>query len=343
MIVNLPSCSVNEDVFIHIVNAFKNGLIIVQDVSEYASFDKYQCVYYDGQDYIVCQLRKIAICCSKMQSKIIDMGRLWRQFIVRRNINQSEEFKMDITPITAKAMIMKELYKKGLSKKDIALRLHMYEAEYNPRFIQMHKLNVDSDIFDNECVIYKFNDCIYYDINKAHMDALKEIFPELTDYFSKLIESIKHDIMYKAVANYFVGLLAYKTAEQRAKHLPGKYEKTYNWIVQRTTKLLLKRIGEDTNKIVYANTDGVIIQKPSVYHQSSSKVGEFKVAYTGTVYTYHTKGGWILQCGNDIKSNIKKSMRKDIDLSKGKCIEVIDRNNNKYKVVDNIDVIEVKL
>ena len=84
--------------------------------------------------------------------------------------------------------------------------------------------------------------CVKYDINGAHADAICEMFPKAKpDLVALYIKSKKY-------INLFVGMLKHKG-----------YIGAYWYIVDRTTRILLKAIDYVGGTLIYANTDGFCV------------------------------------------------------------------------------------
>lgn len=168
-------------------------------------------------------------------------------------------------------------------------------------------------------LIYKIKDCVKYDINGAHCDALCEIFPKCRNAFNRLYEKRKKpgNEWIKAMFNYSVGYL-------NSAKLKEKYGNVYYWIVNRTTEILEKAIKDIDGEVIYANTDGVCIQHAKNKLKPSNELGKFKLEYKGDVYFIRTDHYMLYQFGKDKKGSCRIEVRNDIDLSKGIVV--------KYKV-----------
>ena len=173
----------------------------------------------------------------------------------------------------------------------------------------LHKLLPEKYLTGN---IYKFTDCVYYDINGAHRDALIELFPKAKK------ELLKLD---KAYINIAVGELCNED-----------HRGVYNWIVNRTREYIDEIIKVADGEIIYANTDGVIIHHPANYLATSKEIGAFKSEIIGdTIYGYFCEGDdkttqytiyqYIDKNGKTVlKGNARYLIRngiKGMDLSKG--------------------------
>lgn len=160
--------------------------------------------------------------------------------------------------------------------------------------------------------VLKLPFCVKYDINGAHTDALKEMFPKCAKDFDNIYRKRYKNIYYKNLPNYFVGML---------KHYG--YEDAYWYIVDRTTKILCNAIDKVGGILVYANTDGFCVQYPTDTLATSQELGDFKAEYTGTVYYFNNtkQSPYVLyQFGKELKGTCITAVRQDIDLSKGQVV-----------------------
>lgn len=86
-------------------------------------------------------------------------------------------------------------------------------------------------------------------------------------------------------------------------------------------------------RVVYGNTDGIILKNPTKKPEHSSALGGFKLEYEGTVYTYSGENYWIFQYEKDgeleITGSLPLKLRKHIDLSKGQVVS-FDRVRKEY-------------
>lgn len=192
-------------------------------------------------------------------------------------------------------------------------------------------------------VINEIHNCIYYDINNAHLDALVEIFPksakELIGLRERINELKKSGDKYGALKikyfiNIYVGGLGKKTILDDKTITYAPHRGSYEWVVNRTRNKLQEIIDRVKGTIIYANTDGVIIRSPYQLLKTSDKLGECKQelgddivyafvyfpskelrqqGYT-SYYCYqylNTKGEF------ETKGNIANEMRKYLNLKEG--------------------------
>ena len=328
----LKTIDVNDEIFYKLLKMHKHCVEIVDNIHDYFyGYKDKATIYYNGKDTFVCQEYRLAVLCN------ITKYTGWKQVIVRINCNQSADIKEAITGARAKAYMMKIL-KKYYTKEEIDKRLNMFQAEYDPDLKQQH---YNGDQLPSGKIL-KFTNTYKFDINGAHLDALCEIFPKAKDDFVRMYNKRHEKPVFKEYPNRFVGCLAQKTDEMRKKHIPGKYELTYNWIVQRTTEKLLLALNEVGGNQLYINTDGLVINNPESIICTSANLGEFKLEHCGNTYFYRDKNYCIFQFGEDLtKKDVLKGsslteVRKYIDLSKGKVVHYDRIHENGTYVARNI-------
>lgn len=300
--------------------------------------------YYEDRDIIYYNGRDEFICCEYIvnnYTNLIPYPTTWKQIRVVRGLNMKSEAQVSITGTKAKAYIHKMLLK-NYTKEEIDQRLRMFEADYDENLKQMHYYY---PAFDRSSII-KLTDTYKLDINGAHLDALCEIFPKSKNDFLNMYKKRKTNPVFKQYPNLYVGMLAKKTKEMRQAGIPGEYEKTYNWIVQRTTKMLTKVMDEVEGLPVYINTDGFIVQHPKTLVTTSKNLGDFKLEFSGDTYVYSDKNYIIYQMNSADKvekvGTCFTAVRDDIDLAKGQVVHydtaIIKNNEGKilYREPQNI-------
>ena len=328
----LKTVDINDEIFYKLLKMHKHCVKIVDNIHDYFyGYKDKTNIYYNGKDTFVCQEYRLAVLCN------ITKYTGWKQVIVRINCNQKAEIKETITGGRAKAYMMKIL-KKYYTAEEIDKRLNMFHAEYDPDLKQQH---YNGDLLPSGKIL-KFTNTYKFDINGAHLDALCEIFPKAKDDFVRMYNKRHKNPVFKEYPNRFVGCLAQKTDEMRKEHKMGKYELTYNWIVQRTTEKLLLALNEVGGKQLYINTDGLVINDPESIICTSANLGEFKLEHCGNTYFYRDKNYCIFQFGEDLaKKDVLKGsslteVRKYIDLSKGKVVHYDRIHENGTYIAKNI-------
>lgn len=319
----LKSFNLNTDIFDTIINKFGNIVVYVDNIHDYyyGSTNKRMVYVSKDKQYLVC--RQIVL--YYVMGYSLEGVELWKQVRIRRVLDNGHDIEHNVSGTYAYNYMMK-LLKKFYTREEIDQCLLSHVADVDNTLKQQHyEIPVRLD------AIYKFDDCIEYDINGAHCDAICEIFPKAKNDINKLYKLRKQKPVYKQIFNYFVGMLG------SLKKNKGKYRGTYLWIVHRTTKMLEKRISAVGGRIIYLNTDGVVLQHPKNLIADSRELGDFKIEYRGPIYIARTKNSCIKQIGDTLKGNVPTVCRKDIDLANGKMVEYDNKNDvllgGSYKVV----------
>jgi len=318
----LKTVKLRKEEFILILKTFSLFTKKVNDLNKYKKgYNSKNVIYYNEE----------ALICSESHLKFLnliedDYYTDWKQVIVNCNNEETEYKKVqaDITGTVAQAVILKGL-KKYYKEDEIVSILETYNTEYNFNKKQLHLLP------DSYQEVKCFKNCIGYDINGAHNDALVEMFPKAKNYFTKLFNERKVKPNNKKFINYFVGCLVYK------------YRGAYNWIVQRTTAKLLEGITTVDGTVEYANTDGFIVKNNKYTLNTSTKLGEFKIEMEGNLYTYIDDNYWCIQYIKDgklvTKGSILNEVRSRINLPEGKVIHY-KKVKNEFGIYTAKDVVE---
>lgn len=313
---------VNEDIFSKILEIFKSYIEPTDKIEAYwHGYAQKNIIYYNNNDILIIRETLLATIANFSKEDAEECER-WRQVIVRK-VPTDITYKVDIDGNRAWNYIIK-LLSNYYTAQEIDEQLNSFTAEYDANKIQYH--------FTRNSLgrIRKFNNCVKYDINGAHHDALIEIFPRAKKALSELFTKRKEKPVYKAYVNYFVGNL-----------VNHGYRLTYNWIVQRTTKLLLDAINYVGGQLIYANTDGFLSCDVSNKLEHSTKLGKFKLEYEGVAYIYQDKNYWCYQT-DEICGNIRYTVRDKIDLSIGKVVHyktsrTIDEHGIYIEKINNIE------
>ena len=297
----LKSLEVNESIFFKILDMFKANVIKTDDLRPYlCGYKNKNIIYYNDKDQLICREMLLDFILNK------DLGSTyWKQVRLIKSTNTVFEIENSINGTHAWNYIIK-LLKKYYTWEEINNLLKKYTAEYDENLKQYHFYwpVVDTksvQVIDNT---YKF------DINGAHLDALCEIFPKAKNDFVKMYQKRKKNPSMKKYPNFFVGMLAHKE----------EYRTTYNWIVQRTTKMLKKAMKETGGMLVYANTDGFVVKDPTNIMTTNKNLGDFKLEFNGITYIYTDKNYILYQFDDELKGSCLEEVRKDIDLATGKIV-----------------------
>lgn len=238
----------------------------------------------------------------------------WQQFILMDGGNDMEEIIVTPWPQQANKYVNTILHKK-YTDLEIEQILNEHIVKEQDKVKPLHSILTNSEAYDYD-TLYEISNVVYYDINKAHRDALIEMFPKCEKYFR---DKKTMDQWGKDCINIYVGDLC--------NH---GHRETYNWIVKRTRNILTATIKKCNGVVVYANTDGVIIRNPETRIETSNEVGAFSnEMHSDKVYFYyHLKEENIPQYylyqyidKHDkmvIKGTLKKEYRDNIDLAQGK-------------------------
>lgn len=318
----LKECNISKQDFNMILASFAMYTRYTTDLKPYKHGYSPKNVIYYTEEYLICTESHLSYL-GLLEGDYVD----WKQVICRldNELKKGTVAQGDMCGTHATAIVMKQL-RKDYTEDEIKERLGMFEADYDYAQKQYHILNMSDGL-------RKYSNCIGYDINGAHNDALRVIFPKSAHYFEKLYEERKVKPNNKKIANYFVGNLKHKG-----------FEKTYNWIVQRTTSSLLKAIDETDGLVIYANTDGFITQNNAKFIDDSKILGEFKIEMQGDLYTYRDKNYWCIQYIDSkgkvvLKGNVMNEVRDKINLFEGKVVHY-DKIRNEFKQYEAINITE---
>lgn len=316
----LKVINTNEEVFNNILETMASRIITVYDISLYfCGYKDKKRIFYDGKDTLIIQEYLFAEFANLPLSAVVSS---WKQIVVRKS-KTTDAWEDSITGPRAYFYIMKIL-KKHYTESEIKTILNSYTDTKTEEDKQVH-ITVEKQDY-----IQCYENCIKYDINGAHQDALVEMFPKAIKELKEIYDKRKVKSIYKQYMNLAVGQM---------KRLG--YEGAYWWIVHRTSKMLKEAINkvcpddiEKDCKIIYANTDGFIVSNPDKLLEASKELGKFKLEAQGPVYVYTHSGdkdttsyivyqyevekdGFI---ETETKGNIRLAVRNKIDLKNGKAV-----------------------
>lgn len=310
----LLSCyNVSEEVFNYILYYYKPDIEIC-DLQEYINgYKPKNKIKYNGKDTLICKEYIL----TQWLSECLE----WKQVIIRKVEDADKPVEKSISGTEAWRYMYNEVFKKEYTDEEINTILKAHEEE-------------ESDIYHynptrwmDENTIHEIDNCEYYDINSAYCDALCELFPKCKDVLNKMYKARKEKPVNKDYFNFFCGNLCRKG-----------YRKTFNWITHRTKNKLIEKMDYTGGNILYANTDGFIVHNPKNKLKTSKALGDFKNAYSGTIYFYMENNYWVMQYGDETKGSALNEVRKYINLSKGDVVHYkckIHPTLN-YKYADNI-------
>lgn len=297
----LKTYEVQADIFDKILYDLSTHTEYVEDLRPYSyGYQNRNTIYYN-KDYLICKECVLDYYCD-----CIPDSTSWKQVKLRRVLNANAIVQETITGNYAWNFMIRLLHK-YYSDDEIYFILNQHTAEYDKGLAQFH---YDIPLEVGELV--KCDNCFKYDVNGAHCDAIVQMFPRAHDEFLGMYNKRKEKgkEIYKQLFNFFVGELC-----------PKGFRTTYNWIVQRTTKKLFEAIDTTGGSLIYANTDGFVVQTPSTELEHSTKLFEFKEEYKGDVYIYRSKNYLLYQFGDEKKGSCRCSVRPDIDLRIGQVVE----------------------
>lgn len=330
----LKVIEVNDEVFYKILEAYECKVEIKKDLYPYYNgyYNDKDTIYFNGENEFICKEYIVNYYCDKIAGCTS-----WKQIRVQKNINMQTAYVDSLTGSRAKAYVNKIL-KRFYTEKEIDERLRMFEADYNADLKQMqyrYKLEMGQ--------LIKISNTYKFDVNGAHLDALCEIFPKAHKPLHSMYERRKKNPIFKKYPNLYVGMLAQKSKDMRKNHVQGKYEKTYNWIVQRTTKKLLEAMEYLGGQLIYANTDGLLVKSPNHLLKTSKELGDFKLEYSGDTYVYRDKNYLLYQTGDNMFGSCFTEVRKMIDLRKGDVVHYDIETTEKYRKPVNIEKENVRI
>lgn len=307
--ITLKKYDVNEIVFENILSTFKEHIKVVPTIDPYrGGYRNSLDIYYDGKEYLV--MRECELQYSIGDGFSSDCT-YWKQVVVRKT-RQNDKIQAGVDGLHAWNYVNRIL-DKYYTKSEIEECLNTHTAEYDYDKAQVH-YNIEV-----KSMLMIFDDCYKYDINGAHNDALCEIFPKAREEFEWLFKHRKDNPHYKSYVNYYVGFLCKRN-----------HRLTYNWIVQRTTKILNDAIEYTEGRLIYANTDGFIVHRPKHLIQHSDELGKFKEEYKGQVRFYKDKNWFAYEIDTD---NEDKRVTGNIRLSARRCINLKDKIIVHYDLV----------
>ena len=296
---NLKCINLREDIINQILYDYEAKTIKIKKLEDKSYYnDRKKVIYIEDTKEIICSGYILNRRCDTDFSG-------WQQIKCTPALNTDKVVQATVDGPRAWNYIMKILSTQ-YTKNEIESILTSYQvkSDYEKQF-HYTLPNVSQNV-------RKLMLCVKYDINGAHTDALCEMFPKCKQNFVHMYHRRHKNEVYKCYPNYFVGMLQH-----------NGYSGAYWWIVNRTTKQLIKAINYVGGKLIYANTDGFCVQYPERQLKTSDKLGEFKEEYKGTVYFYQNNKQspyFLYQFGNELKGNCMTEIRQDIDLSKGKVV-----------------------
>ena len=319
----LKSMEVSTDLFDEVFKTWPDNIKVVDD------FDKYIKGYRD-KGYIICNKERTKIIVTESHLNYLrpqEAYLAWKQVILITNTQlDSDEIETTVTGRSAWRYIEKIL-KKRHSQIEIKRILESYNNKYDSDLIQYHKEN----FLDG---LVQYDNCVKYDINGAHSDALMEAFPKSRKDLMEAYMRRKENPNIKKYFNFAIGYLKREG-----------YDGFYNWVVQRTTRKLLDGIQKVGGFLLYANTDGFLVMDPENRLETSANCGDFKLEYEGTAYGYVDNAPgytnyWCYQTPTEIKGTLPTQLRKYVDLEHGKVVHFNKKYNKDSNTFTAINIME---
>lgn len=324
----IDSYEVREDIFDTIVDTFSNRLLVLTNKDEFSKHLAFRCprnhkvLPYDGEEYLICPENLV-----DFYTNGIEKPTSWKWCRIRRVKNMSNSIKKVMTGNRALHALL-SLLEPWYNEDSVDKILSSY-SNVKDDYLKQYKRFPNFGIR----VLKGFNNCYSYDINGAHCDALREMFPLAKEAITKLYRDRKKNPVNKDITNHAVGML------KRAG-----YEGAYNWIVQRTTKKLYEAIDYCGGMLLHANTDGFTVQGPERLLTPSTELGEFKLKYSGDAYIYQDKNYWLMQT-DEMTGSCRVCVRPLINLREGRVVhykakKVIrtDNKGNQYEIEEIQDI-----
>lgn len=311
----LKKYDISEDIFNKIISDIRGSraFLITSNIEPFFSRPIKDRIIYNGTNTMI-------IPEYILKDYIETTYNSWKQVILVKNtILENNIYEKSIDGSRAWIFMIK-LLKKYYTVEEIDECLNAFQAEYDYTKAQLHYIP-DNEIGD----ITIYDNCYKYDINGAHNEALTIIFPKAADEIIKMFNERKKNPVNKKYINFFVGMMCRKG-----------YRKTYNWIVQRVSKTLKEYMLDACGKILYANTDGFIVQNPVTPLKYSTELGKIKLEYKGRIALYKDINYYCYQQEDGkITGNVRYIARDKIDLFNKKVVHY----NLKKEYVDG-EIIE---
>lgn len=323
--VQLKVFEVNEEIFNKILYDYEE-VVIVEPLDEwycgYKGKRGKNIITYNGTNELICKEYILNGYCGNITNCTS-----WKQCRIRKVENAITEVSDSLSGSTAYKHVYHNILRKEYTEKEIDDILHSFEREESNIF------HLYPSEWMDRYEITKVENCFYYDINSAYMDALAEIFPKCANSFNTMYLERKTKPINKKYANYFCGMLCRRG-----------YRKTFNWITNRTYEKLTAMMDLTGGTIIYANTDGYFITDPKNIIPTNKNLGGFKLELNaGDVYLYADRNYWVMQYTNsngenEFKGTILCSLRKEIDLSTGDIVHYTLKTHPvlKYRYAENI-------
>ena len=325
----LKALNINEKVYHDLIDTFPAKYEADLAPFQYGYKDKKVIRY--NEDKLIC-LQAYLVALGLMPSNENDN---WYQYSCFIMPEQKKEVSLGFKVVDARRKVEKVLHKHYTDTEIEAI----FNSHSQPDSTILHLTPVSE-----EGKIQCYHNCYYYDINGAYASELIGLFPKCASDFAYMYKH-RHDNnnRFKNVFNFYVGCLTMNEDKQKIREAKGEklrplHTGTRHYIVDRISQKMLDMIAKVGGDLIYINTDGFIVQNPSVIIPHSTELGEFKLEYQGDIYTYRDKNYIIFQYGDEIKGNMPLNLRDRVDLRKGKVIHYTKvKANENYFTYINIE------
>lgn len=172
----------------------------------------------------------------------------------------NEENDHSVNGSTAWLTFTKVLYNRYTGE-EIAEIISKYSYDQMPYIMHFTYFNLNQ--VQNE--ILEFDNCYYFDLNKAYAFYLSEMFPKIKDWIQKGYKKNKE--RFKKIVNYSVGMMARF----------NEWLEVRNWIVNKVSERVCECIAKCDGEDIYVNTDGLIVRNPKNMISTSNELGDFKL------------------------------------------------------------------
>lgn len=324
--ITLKAYDVSEIVFDSILDTLIDAVYVTDHINLfYKGYHPSRTIVYNNKDTLIIREHLLAMLADFTDEDYKGVES-WRQVIVRKVVQQ-EAYTYTIDGSRAFSYV-KGIFLRYYTVEEYTARLKEHQAPYDPGKIQLHYT------YPSKGGVLHHQNCVKYDINGAHQDALIEIFPRAEKELRDIYNRRKQKPILKSYVNFYVGMLCRKG-----------FRGTYNWIVQRTTGILVDSIRKAGGTLIYANTDGFIVRDPERELTTSNQLGGIKIEHRGSVYTYQDDNYWVYQAGSKIIGSVRYKARALLDLPNGGIakydIRREDINGIKVERLDNLRGIKV--
>ena len=308
----LNRIELREDVFNQILVDYESRIKLVskedfEKLSNIGYNDNKKTIVYNGTNMFICQSYVLT-------SRVGYINESWKQIVCNKSVSVKKEWSKGVRGNDAYNEMKKVLVGGRISEQEWFRILRDGDDHQTAHpFIKW-------PYFESREVIVKFSNVKYYDINSAYPSELCKYFPLSAADLEKMYEERKIKPENKKIFNYFVGMLAHKG-----------YWGLWNKIISGTREKLEKGMDATDGYIIYANTDGFMVQNGKNI-ECGNKLGQWKLSYEGDIYVYFSNHGVTIQYGNEFTGKMPLELRKYCDFSKGKVVQYDKEFNSELNI-----------